>query len=61
MDERQRHEGADKMLWSLDAEGGRVKLRASGEDSLRGAEACKALPRAGSEAPDHPEVATHVR
>ncbi len=29
------------MLWPLDAEGGRRKLRASGQGSLRGAEACK--------------------
>jgi hypothetical protein len=43
------------MFCSLDDEGGRVKLRASGEDSLRVAEACKALPRAGFEAQPIPQ------
>jgi hypothetical protein len=53
LDERQRPlQGRTRCFGPLDAEGGRSKLRASGEGSLRAAEACKALPRAGCEAPD---------
>jgi hypothetical protein len=42
--------GWSRCFGPLDAECGRDKLRASREDSLRAAEACKALPRAGFEA-----------
>jgi hypothetical protein len=43
-------EAQTRCFGPLDAECGRVKLRASGMMSLRAAEACKALPRAGFEA-----------